>query len=116
MITDGRLIVLLPKTPSLLNPSDDLAKTRSDSSLRQYFGIIAQVTLEETVHDHAKDRNNNHTIVVVERGFFAYEKERANFKKKLEESGVASDHVLFGEDYASGYHHMVLKIHELCGS
>lgn len=117
MITNGKLIVLLPKTPLSLNSSDDLSKVIHDCSLRQYFGLSARFTSEEAACDQIKDAGNNlHTIVVAEKGFFATNEERDVFKKKLGELGVSSNHILFGEDYASGYHHLLLTISELCES
>lgn len=114
MITDGKLIILLPRTPASLLPHDDLTKMKSDGSLRQYFGMISQVTLAEKVCHQINGHDNHHAIVVVERGFFTDKKGQQGFKKKLEESGVPSKHILFGEDYASGYHHILLTIHRLC--
>lgn len=114
MVTNGQLIVLVSETPLALEPKDDLTGMRNNGSLRQYFRLISQVTLKETAYSNVQNRINHHTIVVVESGFFADETERMKFKEKLEESGVPADQILFGENYASGYRHILLTIHELC--
>ena len=114
MITNGRLIVLLSQTPSSLSPGDDLSKLHDFNVFRQYFGISGRVTNIDDVCIRAKDSDNHHTIVVVEKGFFSTEDGRVTFRKQMEDFGVPLKHILFGEDYASGYHHIILKIHELC--
>ena len=88
---------------------------QNEGTLRHYFCMIARVTLTNAVYDHVNDHNNHHTVVVVESGFFGgFKEEQQDFKRAMEDFGVPSKHVLFGEDYASGYHYIILKIHELC--
>lgn len=114
MISNGRLLVLLPETPPSLSSGDDLSSMHNDITLRRYFRMSGGVTVVDTVCAHVKNENNHQTIVVAERGFFATEQRRMDFKKTLEGFGVPSDHILFGEDYASGRHHILLAIHKLC--
>lgn len=108
MIANDSLIVLLKPSCSV---EDDLSKLKYDSILRQYFGYISQLTSAKGVLNQTRSINgNNITIVVVERGFFSKKRERDAFKKKLKNH---TKHILFGEDYPSGNHHMVLAISSL---
>lgn len=114
MITNGTLVVLVSKTPASCS-HDDLGGLRNDGSLRHYFGIIAQATSKENALNNAKGGRSYETIVAIEKAFFPTKKDRTAFKKKLEKMGILPEHILFGEDYASGSGHIRLRIHELCG-
>ncbi|MFA5997531.1 MAG: hypothetical protein WC791_03525 [Candidatus Paceibacterota bacterium] len=116
MITNGNLIVLLNGTPTTeCGGGNDLSKLIHDVTLRQYFGEMSQTTAEAGVFSKTEHCGSKRDyIVVTERGLYSDKKDRDAFRNKLKELGIRQNHVLFGEDYASGYHHIVLKICELC--
>lgn len=116
MITNGNLIVLLPPKPSSLCISEDdyLSDAIHDASLRPFFSIMSQVTSTEKVFGQTKRQDNADCVVIVERGFFPEKQLREDFKEKLEKHGVPPNHILFGEDFPSGYFRMLIRIRELC--
>jgi len=116
MITNGVLIVLLPPKPSSLCISEDdyLSDAIHDASLRPFFSTMSQVTSSEKVLGQTKKQDNTDCVVLVERGFFPEKQLREVFKEKLEKYGVPPSHILFGEDFASGYFHILRRIMELC--
>jgi len=81
--------------------------------LREYFGHRIRITSEAKVLSQIKNSNNGETVVIIERGFFPGKNPRDALKEKLQDARVPSSHVLFGEDYASEYHHILLEIRRL---
>jgi hypothetical protein len=116
MITNGNLIVLLNGTQTAeCADGHDLSPLIHDPTLRQYFGEMSQATSEAKVLSRTEHCGSKRDyIVVTERGLYSNERDRDAFKNKLKKSGIRQNHILFGEDYDSGYHHIVLKICELC--
>ncbi|MCK9345334.1 MAG: hypothetical protein M0P64_04455 [Candidatus Pacebacteria bacterium] len=116
MITNGNLIVLLNGTQTAeCADGHDLSKLIHDGTLRQYFGEMNQTTSEAKLLSQTEHCGSKRDyIVVTERGLYPDGKDRDALRSKLKGLGIRQNHILFGEDYASGYHHIVLKICELC--
>ena len=105
-----------PASGLAARPNDDLGNLIQDGSIRDFFEMSQLSVSQESAFANIEDGDNLDTIVVVECGFFPNRDDQELFKEKLVGLGVPPNHVLFGDDFPSGYHHTILRIHELSNS